>query len=170
MQLFKMEDVSMGMWVEQFNSSNPVQYSHSWKFCQFGCMEGYYTAHYQSPRQMICLWEKLRRGKAQCCNLRWRKMQFGHYHCLHSFIIHTWSSWFSTHICSTFVEMKKRERGPWSGCVMEEDTDCCICDKQVTTRVLSILIWLEETSQIVEICVVYTTFEVSQEKKTEISM
>ncbi|XP_044478236.1 hydroxyproline O-galactosyltransferase GALT2-like [Mangifera indica] len=70
LKLFKMEDVSMGMWVEQFNSTKPVQYSHSWKFCQYGCMEGYYTAHYQSPRQMICLWDKLVRGRAQCCNLR----------------------------------------------------------------------------------------------------
>ncbi|KAK6932146.1 hypothetical protein RJ641_001770 [Dillenia turbinata] len=68
--LFKMEDVSMGMWVEQFNSSTPVQYSHNWKFCQYGCMENYYTAHYQSPRQMICLWDKLGRGHAHCCNFR----------------------------------------------------------------------------------------------------
>lgn len=70
-QLFKMEDVSMGMWVEQFNSTKPVKYVHSLKFCQFGCIEGYYTAHYQSPRQMICLWNKLQTlGKAQCCNIR----------------------------------------------------------------------------------------------------
>ncbi|KAI4371815.1 hypothetical protein MLD38_010119 [Melastoma candidum] len=70
LRLFKMEDVSMGIWVEQFNSSTLVQYSHSWKFCQYGCMEDYYTAHYQSPRQMVCLWDKLARGHAQCCNFR----------------------------------------------------------------------------------------------------
>ncbi|XVE88444.1 hypothetical protein DITRI_Ditri19aG0070400 [Diplodiscus trichospermus] len=70
LRLFKMEDVSMGMWVEQFNSSATVQYSHSWKFCQYGCMVDYYTAHYQSPRQMICLWDKLSRGRAHCCNFR----------------------------------------------------------------------------------------------------
>ncbi|XP_058098703.1 hydroxyproline O-galactosyltransferase GALT2-like isoform X2 [Magnolia sinica] len=70
LRLFKMEDVSMGMWVEQFNSTNNVQYSHSWKFCQYGCMEDYYTAHYQSPIQMICLWDKLARGRAHCCNFR----------------------------------------------------------------------------------------------------
>eukprot|EP00258_Populus_trichocarpa_P022612 XP_024438631.1 hydroxyproline O-galactosyltransferase GALT6 [Populus trichocarpa] len=69
LKLFKMEDVSMGMWVEQFNRSRPVEYVHSLKFCQFGCIEGYYTAHYQTPRQMICLWEKLQKqGRAQCCN------------------------------------------------------------------------------------------------------
>ncbi|KAG9439394.1 hypothetical protein H6P81_019559 [Aristolochia fimbriata] len=70
LRLFKMEDVSMGMWVEEFNASTPVQYSHNWKFCQYGCMEDYYTAHYQSPRQMICLWDKLSRGGAHCCNFR----------------------------------------------------------------------------------------------------
>ncbi|KAK4795961.1 hypothetical protein SAY86_028287 [Trapa natans] len=70
LRLFKMEDVSMGIWVEQFNGSSPVQYSHSWKFCQYGCMEDYYTAHYQSPRQMMCLWDKLTRGQAQCCNFK----------------------------------------------------------------------------------------------------
>ncbi|KAL8518854.1 hypothetical protein ACS0TY_009989 [Phlomoides rotata] len=71
LRLFKMEDVSMGMWVEQFNSSRPVEYVHSLKFCQFGCIEGYYTAHYQSPRQMTCLWGKLLLlGKPHCCNMR----------------------------------------------------------------------------------------------------
>ncbi|TQD85353.1 hypothetical protein C1H46_029095 [Malus baccata] len=71
LRLFKMEDVSMGMWVEQFNSTTAVvQYSHNWKFCQYGCMDNYFTAHYQSPRQMICLWDKLAGGRARCCNFR----------------------------------------------------------------------------------------------------
>lgn len=71
LRLFKMEDVSMGMWVEKFNSSKPVEYVHSLKFCQFGCIEDYYTAHYQSPRQMTCMWDKLQyQGKPQCCNMR----------------------------------------------------------------------------------------------------
>ncbi|CAK8563111.1 unnamed protein product [Lathyrus sativus] len=71
LRLFKMEDVSMGMWVEKFNSTKQVYYSHSLKFCQFGCIEGYYTAHYQSPRQMMCLWEKLQRQTSPlCCNMR----------------------------------------------------------------------------------------------------
>ncbi|THU46863.1 hypothetical protein C4D60_Mb09t09410 [Musa balbisiana] len=68
--LFKMEDVSMGMWVEELNTTSTIRYSHSWKFCQYGCMENYYTAHYQSPRQMICLWEKLSHSRAECCNSR----------------------------------------------------------------------------------------------------
>ncbi|GER54868.1 galactosyltransferase family protein, partial [Striga asiatica] len=69
--LFKMEDVSMGMWVEKLNRSRAVKYVHSLKFCQFGCVEGYMTAHYQSPRQMTCLWAKLElHGKPHCCNMR----------------------------------------------------------------------------------------------------
>ncbi|KAL1335663.1 hypothetical protein HN51_030134 [Arachis hypogaea] len=69
LRLFKMEDVSMGMWVEQFNNTMAaVQYSHNWKYCQYGCMENYFTAHYQSPRQMMCLWDKWSRGHARCCN------------------------------------------------------------------------------------------------------
>ncbi|XP_028801957.1 hydroxyproline O-galactosyltransferase GALT6 [Neltuma alba] len=71
LNLFKMEDVSMGMWVEQFNNSKTVEYVHSLKFCQFGCIEDYYTAHYQSPRQMTCMWDKLlHQGKPLCCSMR----------------------------------------------------------------------------------------------------
>ncbi|KAL5216956.1 hypothetical protein ABZP36_017640 [Zizania latifolia] len=71
LRLFKMEDVSMGMWVEKFNSTRqPVEYSHDVRFFQSGCFDGYYTAHYQSPQQMVCLWRKLQSGSAQCCNMR----------------------------------------------------------------------------------------------------
>ncbi|CAN8291662.1 unnamed protein product [Cochlearia groenlandica] len=72
LRLFKMEDVSMGMWVEKFkDTTRTVSVVHSLKFCQFGCIEDYFTAHYQSPRQMICMWDKLQRpGKPQCCNMR----------------------------------------------------------------------------------------------------
>ncbi|XP_024993155.1 hydroxyproline O-galactosyltransferase GALT2 [Cynara cardunculus var. scolymus] len=70
LRIFKMEDVSMGMWVEQFNSTTTVRYSHHGKFCQYGCMDNYYTAHYQSPRQMVCLWDNLARGRPRCCNFR----------------------------------------------------------------------------------------------------
>lgn len=71
LRLFKMEDVSMGMWVEKFNRTRrPVQYSHDGRFYQSGCFDGYYTAHYQSPQHMICLWRKLQSGSAQCCNAR----------------------------------------------------------------------------------------------------
>ncbi|GJN23679.1 hypothetical protein PR202_gb11345 [Eleusine coracana subsp. coracana] len=72
LNLFKMEDVSMGMWVGKFNSSsrNAMEYVHNDKFCQSGCEDGYLTAHYQSPVQMVCLWEKLGQGSPHCCNAR----------------------------------------------------------------------------------------------------
>ncbi|XP_047092840.1 hydroxyproline O-galactosyltransferase GALT6-like [Lolium rigidum] len=71
LRLFKMEDVSMGMWVEKFNRTRRrVVYSHDFRFYQSGCFDGYYTAHYQSPQHMICLWRKLQSGSAQCCNAR----------------------------------------------------------------------------------------------------
>ncbi|OIW10511.1 hypothetical protein TanjilG_15883 [Lupinus angustifolius] len=70
LNLFKMEDVSMGMWIDQFKIRRAVKYVHSLNFCQFGCIDDYYTAHYQSPRQMTCLWEKLQQqGKPFCCNI-----------------------------------------------------------------------------------------------------
>ncbi|WVZ60919.1 hypothetical protein U9M48_010877 [Paspalum notatum var. saurae] len=71
LRLFKMEDVSMGMWVEKFNTTRQaVVYLHDVRFYQPGCFDGYFTAHYQSPQHMICLWRKLQAGSPQCCNLR----------------------------------------------------------------------------------------------------
>jgi hypothetical protein len=71
LRLFKMEDVSMGMWVEKFSvTRHPVEYLHDVRFYQPGCFDGYFTAHYQSPQHMICLWRKLQSGSAQCCNVR----------------------------------------------------------------------------------------------------
>lgn len=71
LNLFKMEDVSMGMWVGQFvDTVKAVDYIHSLRFCQFGCVDDYLTAHYQSPGQMACLWDKLAQGRPQCCNPR----------------------------------------------------------------------------------------------------
>ncbi|GJP65548.1 hypothetical protein CLOP_g22426 [Closterium sp. NIES-67] len=67
LRIFKMEDVSMGMWVVQYGINNTIHYIHNWRFCQSGCMEDYLTAHYQSPRQMLCMWTKLSRGEARCC-------------------------------------------------------------------------------------------------------
>ncbi|KAI4998566.1 hypothetical protein ZWY2020_053908 [Hordeum vulgare] len=76
LNLFKMEDVSVGMWVRQFNAgggagkARAVEYVHGARFCQAGCADDYLTAHYQSPGQMLCLWEKLRHGQPKCCNAR----------------------------------------------------------------------------------------------------
>ncbi|KAG8081021.1 hypothetical protein GUJ93_ZPchr0007g6361 [Zizania palustris] len=71
LRLFKMEDVSMGMWVEKFNNTRrPVEYRNDVRFYQSGCFDGYFTAHYQSPQHMICLWTKLQSGSTKCCNAR----------------------------------------------------------------------------------------------------
>ncbi|OEL23583.1 Hydroxyproline O-galactosyltransferase GALT6 [Dichanthelium oligosanthes] len=71
LRLFKMEDVSMGMWVEMFNNMRrPVEIRHDVRFYQSGCYDGYFTAHYQSPQHMICLWRNLQSGSARCCNVR----------------------------------------------------------------------------------------------------
>jgi hypothetical protein len=68
-QLFKMEDVSVGLWVGQYGREKHVQYEHSPRFAQAGCVDHYLTAHYQSPRQMLCLWNKLRTTKeGKCCH------------------------------------------------------------------------------------------------------
>lgn len=68
-QLFKMEDVSVGLWVGQFAKDNHVKYEHSMRFAQAGCVPNYLSAHYQSPRQMLCLWDKLLDHDARCCNM-----------------------------------------------------------------------------------------------------
>ncbi len=71
-QLFKMEDVSVGLWVGQFGREKHVQYEHSPRFAQAGCVDHYLTAHYQSPRQMLCLWNKLLTTKeGKCCHGWW---------------------------------------------------------------------------------------------------
>ncbi|KAM7269019.1 hypothetical protein ACFE04_024516 [Oxalis oulophora] len=46
LRLFKMEDVSMGMWVENFHSVKSVSYIHSLRYCQFGCIEGHRISLY----------------------------------------------------------------------------------------------------------------------------
>ncbi len=71
-QLFKMEDVSVGLWVGQYGREKHVQYEHSQRFAQAGCVDHYLTAHYQSPRQMLCLWNKLLTTKeGKCCHGWW---------------------------------------------------------------------------------------------------
>jgi hypothetical protein len=68
LQLFKMEDVSVGLWVGQYGREKHVQYENSARFSQAGCVSDYLTAHYQSPRQMMCLWDTLlTTGVAKCC-------------------------------------------------------------------------------------------------------
>ncbi|KDP29247.1 hypothetical protein JCGZ_16636 [Jatropha curcas] len=69
LKLFKLEDVAMGIWIEQFkNSGQKVQYTSDERFYNAGCEANYILAHYQSPRLVLCLWEKLQKEhQPNCC-------------------------------------------------------------------------------------------------------
>ncbi|KAI9196698.1 hypothetical protein LWI28_026198 [Acer negundo] len=77
LQLFKLEDVAMGIWIEQFKkkSSQEVHYMSDDRFYNAGCESNYILAHYQGPRLVLCLWEKLQKRTApsaasKLCNFR----------------------------------------------------------------------------------------------------
>ncbi|KAL3641864.1 hypothetical protein CASFOL_012679 [Castilleja foliolosa] len=70
LMLFKLEDVAVGIWIEQYekNRNKKVEYVNDDRFYNVGCETDYILAHYQNPRMMLCLWEKLQREhKAECC-------------------------------------------------------------------------------------------------------
>lgn len=53
----------------QFHKSLPVQYKTDERINSDGCNDGCIVAHYQEPRHMLCMWEKLlRTNQATCCN------------------------------------------------------------------------------------------------------
>jgi len=68
-QFFKLEDVAMGIWIEQFrNGGKEVHYENDERFYNAGCDSNYVLAHYQNPRMVLCLWEKLlKEHKPECC-------------------------------------------------------------------------------------------------------
>ncbi|PAN06667.1 hypothetical protein PAHAL_1G279900 [Panicum hallii] len=70
LKMFKLEDVAMGIWVNDLKKDGlPVKYETDTRINTDGCNDGYIVAHYQEPRDMLCLWEKLlRTHQAQCCN------------------------------------------------------------------------------------------------------
>lgn len=67
--LFKLEDVAVGIWVEEFRrKGHKVEYVNDERFYNAGCESGYILAHYQNPRMVLCLWEKLQKEhKPNCC-------------------------------------------------------------------------------------------------------
>ncbi|XP_051130032.1 hydroxyproline O-galactosyltransferase GALT3 [Andrographis paniculata] len=76
LMLFKLEDVAVGIWMEQFgkNGKRRCEYVNDDRFYIAGCESDYILVHYQNPRMMLCLWEKLlhvheEEGKkaAECC-------------------------------------------------------------------------------------------------------
>lgn len=69
LMLFKLEDVAVGIWVEEFRrKGHKVQYVNDERFYNAGCESGYILAHYQNPRMVLCLWEKLQKEhEPNCC-------------------------------------------------------------------------------------------------------
>ncbi|KAF7837668.1 hydroxyproline O-galactosyltransferase GALT3 isoform X1 [Senna tora] len=69
LKLFKLEDVAMGIWIEEFKKSGKeVHYENDERFYNAGCESNYILAHYQNPRKVLCLWERLQKEhKPECC-------------------------------------------------------------------------------------------------------
>ncbi|XP_076894226.1 hydroxyproline O-galactosyltransferase GALT3-like [Bidens hawaiensis] len=70
LKLFKLEDVAVGIWIQQFkNQIREVQYINDERFHNAGCEPNYILAHYQNPRMVLCLWEKMQKEhKPDCCD------------------------------------------------------------------------------------------------------
>ncbi|CAB4295256.1 unnamed protein product [Prunus armeniaca] len=69
LKMFKLEDVAMGIWIADMKKEGlNVQYVKEEKVYNEGCKDGYVVAHYQGPREMLCLWQKIQEGQvAKCC-------------------------------------------------------------------------------------------------------
>ena len=67
--MFKLEDVAMGIWIADTKKEGlEVRYEKEERIFIEGCKDGYVIAHYQGPREMMCLWQKLQETKrARCC-------------------------------------------------------------------------------------------------------
>ncbi|XP_014521362.1 beta-1,3-galactosyltransferase GALT1 [Vigna radiata var. radiata] len=72
LKMFKLEDVAMGIWIADMKKEGvEVRYENENRVYPEGCKDGYVVAHYQGPREMLCLWQKLEEGKgAKCCGDR----------------------------------------------------------------------------------------------------
>lgn len=70
--MFKLEDVAMGIWIADMKKEGlEVRYENEERVHNEGCKDNYVVAHYQGPREMLCLWQKLQEGKgAKCCGNR----------------------------------------------------------------------------------------------------
>ncbi|KAJ6720779.1 BETA-13-N-ACETYLGLUCOSAMINYLTRANSFERASE [Salix viminalis] len=72
LKMFKLEDVAMGIWIAEMKREGlEVKYEMEERVHNEGCKDGYVVAHYQGPREMLCLWQKLQEGNgARCCGDR----------------------------------------------------------------------------------------------------
>ncbi|XP_009595906.1 beta-1,3-galactosyltransferase GALT1 [Nicotiana tabacum] len=69
LKMFKLEDVAMGIWISEIKKKGlEVKYEKEERIFNEGCRDGYVIAHYQGPREMLCLWQKIEEKKrALCC-------------------------------------------------------------------------------------------------------
>ncbi|KAG0470133.1 hypothetical protein HPP92_016833 [Vanilla planifolia] len=69
LKMFKLEDVAMGIWIDDMKKRGMiVKYVNEDRIHIAGCEPGYIVAHYQQPREMMCLWQKLQEtNRAKCC-------------------------------------------------------------------------------------------------------
>ncbi|XP_050277151.1 beta-1,3-galactosyltransferase GALT1 [Quercus robur] len=72
LKMFKLEDVAMGIWIADLAKGGlKVRYEKEGRVYNEGCKDGYVVAHYQGPRELLCLWQKLQEGnRAMCCGDR----------------------------------------------------------------------------------------------------
>ncbi|KAK9276007.1 hypothetical protein L1049_005538 [Liquidambar formosana] len=72
LKMFKLEDVAMGIWIADMKKGGlQVRYEKEERIYNEGCKDGYVVAHYQGPREMLCLWQKLQEvNGARCCGNR----------------------------------------------------------------------------------------------------
>ncbi|KAL6008717.1 hypothetical protein ACLOJK_021943, partial [Asimina triloba] len=68
LKLFKLEDVAMGIWIEEYKKrGRKVNYINDDRFHNAGCEDDYILAHYQGPRLMLCLWQTLQKEQKPIC-------------------------------------------------------------------------------------------------------
>ncbi|CAK9136335.1 unnamed protein product [Ilex paraguariensis] len=69
LKMFKLEDVAMGIWIADMKKKGlVVRYEKEERIFHEGCKNGYVVAHYQAPKEMLCLWQKLQEEhRATCC-------------------------------------------------------------------------------------------------------
>ncbi|KAJ4832964.1 hypothetical protein Tsubulata_010136 [Turnera subulata] len=71
LKMFKLEDVAMGIWLADMKREGlQVSYVKEERVYIEGCKDGYVVAHYQTPRDMLCLWQKLQNNMTECCSGR----------------------------------------------------------------------------------------------------
>ncbi|EYU28764.1 hypothetical protein ABFS82_12G101200 [Erythranthe guttata] len=70
LKIFKLEDVAMGIWIADMKKKGlQVKYENDERIFNDGCKDGYVVAHYQGPRELLCLWQKIQDTKrANCCD------------------------------------------------------------------------------------------------------